>query len=249
MARKFSLWLVLTAMLPLTTASAANTGFYIGAGAGGFRMDADWGEGSGELPVGPLTPSPGAADAPIAGNSTSGTAIGFQAFAGWRIFSFLAIEAGYLDLGKVTDQACFTFTDAEAAGLDGVEGGDCKDQEWDTTVETTGWQLSILGILPINDTWEIFGRLGALKWDTDYSGIDRVSDGLFNRPGRCPDPPGSADPNCVTRITIPQPGAGPLVLNRGPDNRSGSMDGTEPTRMAPPSRVLEFKNRPVLFGP
>jgi len=229
MARTFSLWLVLAAMVPITTASAANTGFYIGAGAGGARMNADWGENSGSLPAGPATPSPGAADDPINGSSTSGTSVGFQAFVGWRIFNFLAIEAGYLDLGEVTDLDCFTFTATEADAIDAVEAGDCKDQEWDTKAETTGWQLSVLGILPINDAWEIFGRLGALKWDTDYSGIDRVSDNLFNRPGRCPDPPGSADPNCVTTITIPQPGAGPLVLNRGPDNRSGSLDGTDIT--------------------
>jgi opacity protein-like surface antigen len=225
MARLFSLWMALAAMVPLT--SAAESGFYIGAGAGGARLESDWynGDGSDNLPVGPQTPSPGAADAPIAGNSTGGTDIAFQAFAGYRIFDFLAVEAGYVYLGEIKDSNCFTYTDAEAAGLADVNSGDCKDQEWSTTAETDGWQLSVMGILPINDTWEVFLRAGWLWWDTDTTGMDNVSNSLFNTPSRCPDPPGSSDPACVTSFSLPQAGAPPVTVNRGPDNRSGSEDG------------------------
>ena len=73
---------------------------------------------------------------------------------GYRVDSWLAVEAEYLDLGEVSYQA-----DGEIAGSEGSLGID---------LERAGLGLSALVIVPL-DNLDLFARAGVFYADTDYT--------------------------------------------------------------------------------
>jgi hypothetical protein len=76
----------------------------------------------------------------------------FALFAGYRLNSYLAFEAGYTRLGQVTYQSRSTGDFPMDTGLA------------NTTFEseTSGFTVSALGTLPLTRDWELFARGGAL---------------------------------------------------------------------------------------
>jgi OOP family OmpA-OmpF porin len=78
----------------------------------------------------------------------------FGMAAGYRLLEHLAIEAGYMDLGSVGYR-----NDSFGTNLI-VE----VQEPWQQRLEssTTGIAISALGILPLSDRWELYGRAGAL---------------------------------------------------------------------------------------
>lgn len=71
------------------------------------------------------------------------TDVGFKFFVGNRLHKNLALELYYVDLGEVTA------TDGSATA----------------TVQTDGFGISALGILPISNNFELFAKVGTFKWD------------------------------------------------------------------------------------
>ncbi len=69
---------------------------------------------------------------------------------GYRMLENLALEASYIDLGEA------------------------DDGPW--TIEADGFNFAAVGILPINDQFEVFGKLGLFAWDASvhYSGYGQV---------------------------------------------------------------------------
>jgi len=77
---------------------------------------------------------------------------GYGFFGGYRFFSWLALEGGYLTLGSVEHR------DQSAGTFGGVA------QNWSQNIETRnrGLAVSALGILPISYRFELYARAGAL---------------------------------------------------------------------------------------
>lgn len=71
----------------------------------------------------------------------------FKFYAGKRLYENLAFEVTYLDLGNLdNDRGLVT-----------------------TTAETTGFNFSLLGIIPFDDFGYLYGRAGMMAWQTDYT--------------------------------------------------------------------------------
>jgi hypothetical protein len=85
--------------------------------------------------------------------------VGFSVFGGYRFFRYLAVEAEYVDLGRLSYTALGPVpglgSDPFTLGLD---------------VETKGFGGSVLGILPLATDFELFGRAGFLSVDSKVTG-------------------------------------------------------------------------------
>ena len=147
---------------------ADNTGFYGGIGVGGSRAE-------GTIPgIGVSPPT----NESLQSNDFKESDVSWKVFGGYRFFDYLALEAGYVDLGKPNGSSCFTDNPPT--------GSICESREWDVSVDVNGWSVDAVGILPLGENWELFAKLGVYGWDGKARGIDRVS----APPGR-PAAPGS----------------------------------------------------------
>lgn len=68
--------------------------------------------------------------------------ISFSISGGYRIHNNFAVEASYINLGE---------SDNDLAPV------------W--TLEADGFNLSVVGIAPISEQWELYGKLGMFLWD------------------------------------------------------------------------------------
>jgi OOP family OmpA-OmpF porin len=141
-------------------------GFYLGLGAGESSFDIDGGELDGVVldalfSQGLLVTS---------GSSTfedSDTAL--AVFAGYHFNPYIAVEAGYIDLGAAEYRSTGTvnppgtvFSAPAAVNVD---------------VESTGFTLAALGSLPLGSVVDLHGRFGFLFAQTDLSVAVRVGSG------------------------------------------------------------------------
>ena len=89
--------------------------------------------------------------------SEDGETYGF--LAGYRLSQHLAFEGGYLYLGKQgyreRSSGLYVPEDTAQAPI---------EEEWSAsfTSRTSGFALSVLGVLPISYSWEVYGRAGVL---------------------------------------------------------------------------------------
>jgi opacity protein-like surface antigen len=81
----------------------------------------------------------------------------FKAYGGYRFLKFIAVEAGYASLGSPQ----------------GLEKNVPEHPER-AEVGVKGWDAFAIGILPVSNVVDIFGKIGMMSWDTD---IKSVQDG------------------------------------------------------------------------
>jgi len=77
------------------------------------------------------------------------TDLGWKIFGGYQFNSNFSAEAGYVDLGE---------TDADTV-ISGISIS--------AEAEVTGFFLAGIAAWPINDSFSIYGKLGAIYWDVD----------------------------------------------------------------------------------
>lgn len=154
------------------TALADDTGFYVGAGVGWSQIS---------LPKSDITNEISyqfdSLGAPLTAWSakTDDTDIMWSAFVGYRFMKYLAVEAGYLDTGNAS------YKGSGAADITVVTDPGPPPVTQVVSVPTTagfdwgatGWPVSVLGIWPIDENWEVFGRVGGFFGDV--SGDARVT--------------------------------------------------------------------------
>jgi OmpA-OmpF porin, OOP family len=133
--RTGTLGLATLAALASTFAAAQEPGWYAGAAVGRSETNID----DARITSGLLG----------AGLTTTGIAdrdrsTGYKLFGGYELNRFLAIEGGYFDLGKFG----FTATTAPAGTLTG-------------DIRLRGFNLDVLGTVPITSQFSAFGRVGA----------------------------------------------------------------------------------------
>jgi OmpA-OmpF porin, OOP family len=84
----------------------------------------------------------------ITSGTVDGSDTGLKIFGGYQFNKNLALELSYVDLGKASYSG--TFLGAP------VTGG---------SVDTTGLNFSVVGILPLNPSFELFGKVGFFMWE------------------------------------------------------------------------------------
>ena len=78
---------------------------------------------------------------------------GYKLFVGYQFNDYFAMEAGYADLGDLSFEA------QRAPGAGSL------------TAETnySGYNLDLVGTLPLSPRWSAFGRVGAFRYDTEQN--------------------------------------------------------------------------------
>ena len=86
----------------------------------------------------------------------------FSLSAGYSFNDYFAVEGGYIDFGEVGDSF-------SAGGITGK-----------VEAEADGWDLALVGSLPVSEKFSLTGRAGYLFWDADIkasaTGLPTVSD-------------------------------------------------------------------------
>ena len=167
-------------ILSASAVQAADSGFYFGASAGQAQYDFD--EPAGFVPVlrfptpivvispNPIfTPAP-----PVIGGVTTvaiearpvlwmpgedDEATAWSVTAGYRINRYLALEAGYVNLGTLSHTQSIEFLPAFGVAPLSIH----------REIETAGPTLTVFGTLPLSTNWQLYARAGVLFADTDLT--------------------------------------------------------------------------------
>lgn len=78
-------------------------------------------------------------------------------FGGYQVNANFGVQFGYADLGKVG-----------ASGTDPFLGA------FSISYESTGFELSGVGTIPINERFSVYGKLGLFMWDLDAKATSSV---------------------------------------------------------------------------
>jgi OOP family OmpA-OmpF porin len=163
--RKILALAMFTALCAAQPALAGDTGFYVGADVGTMSVDVDKG-GLDSIFLDVLASEglffDGSSDVDDS-DTTYGLTVGY------RFMPYLAVEGQYLDLGEAKYKA----------------NGDIYDEfdtflgtaDLDIGIDSSGFALSVLGILPIQEVWEVYARLGMYFGDTDLDFSVSADDG------------------------------------------------------------------------
>jgi hypothetical protein len=190
---------IAAALLVATTAPAllapatAAAEIYIGFGAGGSRIEADPAD-LGVLPQGFDPPAIGQTPGSIAADQArvtdfGATDLGVQFAIGWRS-RFVGVEVGYVNFNQFGRSQAKQFyelpeTSALPPNPDGspapcdpanppVGSGGCQEREWAIGWSGDGYQASVLGYLPLGESVELYGKVGAIYWEAEATGEERV---------------------------------------------------------------------------
>ena len=137
LATAFVLFGAATLISPV--AMAEDTGWYVGGSVGSARAKSDTSAAQWDAALGTLG---------ITSQSTLDESdTGYKLFAGYQINKNLAVEGGYVDLGE------FIKYDSTVTA---PSAGTVK-----TTLKNDGWTLDVVGILPLDGSFSVFGKVGA----------------------------------------------------------------------------------------
>lgn len=90
----------------------------------------------------------------IDSGTVDGKDTGFKLYGGYQLNRNFALEAGYVDLGEVSYSGTF---DGEP-----VTNGQ---------IETSGLNLSAVGILPVGQSFSLFGKVGLFIWESEANDL------------------------------------------------------------------------------
>lgn len=131
--------------LILLTHSAHAERFYVGAGIGATRYESDVTTQITNLYRRELNS--------VAGGSLDGEDRAWRIFVGYQLNPHLAIEGTYVDLGR-----------PELSYTTNISGGTESKAEY----KLTGYQIAVVGMLPLMNQLTIFGKLGMLRSQLKY---------------------------------------------------------------------------------
>lgn len=87
----------------------------------------------------------------------------FKVFAGYQVNQYFAVEAGLVNYGTFGFEQTFA-GNMIIYGYDVTLAGDVK-----TEMELTATTLSLVGMLPVSETFTLYGKLGSGNWQADIS--------------------------------------------------------------------------------
>lgn len=169
MKSKIALVTALALFAGSAVAGSWEQGFYAGAGVGFGKLNVDSDKLDNTIDAA-LFP-----DYSVDKSSVGQDATPYSLTVGYKWMKYLATEVSYIDLGNATYKANFSCdTVLPCPGGSGTQSGKVKGK-WDVT----GWPVSVLGIWPIDDTWQVFGRVGVFMGDVKLNAKATYSDGSF----------------------------------------------------------------------
>jgi OOP family OmpA-OmpF porin len=145
---------------------AADTGFYVGADVGQMSVDIDKGDLDTFFIEGLASEGlffDGSSDVDDS-DTTYGLTVGY------RFMPYLAVEGQYLELGEANYTANGDLFDSFDKFI--------ASTNVDLGIDSSGFALSVLGILPIQEVWEVYARLGMYFGDTEADMSVTLDDGI-----------------------------------------------------------------------
>ena len=148
-------YLIATGAVPASHAASPESGLYLGPGAGRASFDRDKGklDDAMEAAYGNVGLSFVASSSDVDDSDT------FTALIGYRVGKHFAAEAAYADLGTLDYRTSGTVN----TGVPTVVAIPANPT---IEVSAKGTALSALGILPVGQRWDVFGRAGVFFADT-----------------------------------------------------------------------------------
>lgn len=140
----FSKSLIAIGMLSAVSVTHASQGFYVGLNVGQAKYDAV------------IEDFSGLQDGSITSASLDDSDTSLSLILGYKINPNFAIEGGYIDLGELTVNAT-----SNGAGFLYAAG------PVTAKVEANGLFFDAKGILPLNEKFSLYGKLGLLMWDEE----------------------------------------------------------------------------------
>lgn len=166
---------IFAALCAAQPALAEKTGFYVGADVGTMSVDTDKGDLDSYFLDGLASEGLFFDETFSSDLDDSDTTFGLTV--GYRFMPYLAVEGQYLDLGEAQYSAAGDLYDPFNKYL--------ATADISTSINSSGFGLSVLGILPIQEAWEVFARVGMYFGDTeaDFSvtlddGIDAITESM-----------------------------------------------------------------------
>jgi hypothetical protein len=105
-------------------------------------------------------------DGGLTSSSNDDSDIGFRYFAGVGLWRHLAFEIGYADFGE-----------ADFRGQSDGSGPRMSPGPVREGIAVDGYDLAVIGKLPVTDTWALSARVARLKWESTYA-ISGTFDGF-----------------------------------------------------------------------
>jgi opacity protein-like surface antigen len=187
--------LLLAAAVPAT--ALADFSFYLGVGGGGSRIERDdinldfkvittnvingfgpYSSGAALTPGGIFS-----ADPFPRVNDPAGTDFAWKVFGGARYGRHLGLEVGYIDLGEAEDSFEYLIPEIRRNASNPnppptfIPGDLTRpDQDRQIEVETAidGMLVAAMGYLPVGERFELFGKVGLIRWDRKTQVLERV---------------------------------------------------------------------------
>ena len=162
-----------TALMAMVLAgpSIAVAGPYVGLGIGGMRTETS-------LENLDLVPNLDSDLAEIGSDpGFSSSDVIFSAAVGWMFNRHFGVEVGYTNFGnpkQLTELPTICLLPPSA---------NCQTREWTAEVKMDGFQAFLVGELPFSDTINGYVKLGAIRWNADYSGFERAR-GFIGNPAQ-----------------------------------------------------------------
>lgn len=151
---KFKTALFASMLLAAGSAVAAeDSGFYVGAGVGYGKINVN------ENKLTNIIDNTFYPDYYVGKVSEGQGATPWDVMVGYKFMKYLAVELAYYDLGNADYKAKVYDSETD------LEAGSVKAQ-W----EASGWPVSLVGIWPINDQFDVFGKVGFFMGDVKLSG-------------------------------------------------------------------------------
>lgn len=146
---------------PKKTRQASRIGAYAGASIGMSNYSSDQSGTEAELVVA-LENAGDIVDGPEV--ETEDSPIGYQAAFGYRFTRYLAFEIGLADYGELTSKGSATYD----------EGGGPFPLSFTVGFDAQGPVISAIGILPLNEKFELYARAGLMFASSERSVTTRV---------------------------------------------------------------------------
>ena len=141
------------ALVAGSAVAAEDSGFYVGAGLGFGKINVD-----ADKITNPLNDAFEFLEAPlyVSNDNVDQNTAPWDLMVGYKFMKYFAVELAYIDLGSAD------YTGKIRSTIDDEIVGKAK-----ASLNADGWPLSVLGIWPVTDQFDVWGRVGVFFGNTD----------------------------------------------------------------------------------
>ncbi|MGI9344053.1 MAG: outer membrane beta-barrel protein [Gammaproteobacteria bacterium] len=151
-------------------------GIYLGFGVGAGRLEADLNK------LGLLPANAAGTPEAIESDEYKKTSFAGSVLLGYRFGQYFAIEGGYTSFKDTSRQFCFIDDTGGCAERRSDIGQPTtpatSSSAWTVELPTDVYKFYVVGLFPFNKTIDIFAKVGAIGWEADAAGYEKIVGGF-----------------------------------------------------------------------